>query len=730
MHHKIFFFFFGLVINQSMLQSMDTDNKKVRLSQLLLDPNNYRFVDSEHYVKVEPENAADLRVQQRTRNLLLGKGQENVRDLITSFKNNGFLDIEAIQVKALDNKLYLVLEGNRRVATLKFLQEQYDNNIDTGRINEETFKAISVKVISGEDDKAHLIAMGLHHISGKKKWNPLNQAQMVNDLMDVYGMTEDEVCQSLGLSKQMLRRYERTLALIQAYKQSDFGDEFKSSMYSFFEETVKSPNMREWLDWDDSEMVCKSLKNQERLFSWLSHQEISVSDEENENDSQAIEEPIVEKSSDIRVLQQFISDENALMRMEKSRSVSEGYAYSDYVRRQRISSAISDLERSVEAIAGSDELEKTDHQSLIRIFEKFQTMLKSDFSSSLQKSQVLLWEIKSHFTYIDIHQFRGFRELEFKGLSRFNLLVGANNSGKTSALEAIYLFTQLNDINQCVEMEKLRGKVDGRISKNWLLYNLPEGYNMTGVFNGTKCSTKTVRSIEDSLDIDKQDYLGTLTNESRVNLQSASVLQTTMRLYAGHDNQLNYSMLMNLCRSLFTSPYRKNRDMLVNIHGKVVEMGKFKVLLDFIKENFDEAIESIELTNIGGMMRFLVKSRYNATPLELTKYGEGLQRIFEISLYMLYCADGCLFIDELDSAIHKSLLGKFVEFIDKLSREYNVQVFISSHSKECVDTMSRVILPKDLAVFRMESHETNYGLTYCNGEELKRFIENFDFDIR
>ena len=631
---------------------MDTDNKKVNLSQLLLDPNNYRFVDSEQYVPVAPESVADVRVQQRTRNLLLGKGQENVKDLITSFKNNGFLDIEAIQVKRLSDKMYLVLEGNRRVATLKYLQEQYENDVDTGAVNAETFKSISVKVINGNDDKAQLIAMGLHHISGKKKWNPLNQAQMVNDLLNKYQMAEDEVCQSLGLSKQMLRRYIRTLALIQAYKRSDYGDEFKSPMYSFFEETVKSPNIREWLGWDDTTMTSADKKNQERLFAWFSHQEIAINDDEGENEVQ-LADPIVEKSSDIRVLQQFINDENALMRMEKARSVSEGYAYSDYVRRQRLSNAISDLDRSVEAISGAEDIKNGDRSALIRISGKLQEVLKSKFSLSPQKPQVFLWDIKSHFSEIVIHRFRGFRELKFSNLARVNLLVGSNNSGKTSALEAIYLFTQLNDIYQCIELEKLRGKVDGNISKDWLLYNLPEGYEMSGVFNGVQCSTKTDRMSEDSLDLDKQDYLGTLHNESAVKLPNISVQKTNLRIYAGHDNQLNYSMLVNLCRSVFTTPYRKDRRMLVDIHGKVVEMGKFKILLDFLKESFDEAIESIELTNIGGMMRFLVKSRYNDIPLELTKYGEGLQRIFEISLYMLYCANGCLLIDELDSAFKK-----------------------------------------------------------------------------
>ena len=708
---------------------MDTDNRKVSLSQLLLDPNNYRFVDSENYVPVESEDVADTRVQQRTRNLLLGKGQENVRDLIVSFKTNGFLDIEAIQVKCVSDKMFMVLEGNRRVATLKYLQEQYENNIDTGKVNSDTFKAISVKVINGDDDRAHLIAMGLHHISGKKKWNPLNQAQMVNDLLTIYHMEEDQVCQSLGLSKQMLRRYVRTLALIQDYKRSDYGDEFKSPMYSFFEETVKSPNIREWLGWNDETMSCDNKKNSDRLFSWFSHQEHTVHDEEG-GEVQTVEEPIVEKSSDIRVLQQFITDENALMQMEKSRSVAEGYAFSDYVRKQRVASAIADLDRSVEAISVSEGVEKVEHVALMKISEKLQALLKSNLYLSPQKSQVFPWKINSHFDEVLIHRFRGFNELRFSNLSRINLLVGANNSGKTSALEAIYLFTQLNDISRCVEIEKLRGKVDGNISKNWLLYNLPEGYDMSGRFNGVECSTKTSRESEDSLDIDKHDYLGTLGNESQVKLPNTSVLQTTMRLYAGHDNQMNYSMLMNLCRSVFTSPYRKDRDMLVDIHGKVVEMGRFKILQDFLNESFDEAIESIELTNVGGMMRFLVKSRYNDTPLELTKYGEGLQRIFEITLYMLYCSDGCIFIDELDSAIHKSLLGDFVTFLDHLSKEFNVQVFISTHSKECVDTLSAKISPEDIAAFKMVSHEKSYSVNYCDGNELKELIENFDFDIR
>jgi AAA15 family ATPase/GTPase len=45
-----------------------------------------------------------------------------------------------------------------------------------------------------------------------------------------------------------------------------------------------------------------------------------------------------------------------------------------------------------------------------------------------------------------IHQFRGIRDLELKDLGRVNLLVGINNSGKTSVLEALQIYSNPLDI--------------------------------------------------------------------------------------------------------------------------------------------------------------------------------------------------------------------------------------------------------------------------------------------
>src|SRR5947209_3043613 len=45
-----------------------------------------------------------------------------------------------------------------------------------------------------------------------------------------------------------------------------------------------------------------------------------------------------------------------------------------------------------------------------------------------------------HIDEFTIHAFRGLRDVKLEKLGQINLLVGDNNSGKTSVLEALFLF--------------------------------------------------------------------------------------------------------------------------------------------------------------------------------------------------------------------------------------------------------------------------------------------------
>ena len=259
-------------MNDETAEQMPSSRRQsLSLSSLYLDPNNLRFVDHPDYRFVPPERVFDADVQRRTTSIVLGRQQENVRDLIASIKANGWLDIDPILVQRTDTGRFLVVEGNRRVATLKHMQRRNEEGaIDLVRLHRARFSELPVVLYREPDESSRLVVMGLHHISGKRRWAAINRARAMQELLPHFDNDADEVCRALGVSKREFNLSVRTLALLDAYKESDYGDQFQSDQYNLFREVLKSEGIRTWLGWDHATRVPNNRSNLDRLFSWMS----------------------------------------------------------------------------------------------------------------------------------------------------------------------------------------------------------------------------------------------------------------------------------------------------------------------------------------------------------------------------------------------------------------------------------------------------------------------------
>lgn len=718
---------------------MTKNQKSVALEHLFLDPNNYRFIDNESYVPVDDAEVVKPEIQERTKRMLLGKGTEGVMDLMVSFKTNNYLYLEPIQVRAIGENAYLVLEGNRRVATLKELYARYKRNDDIGSLDSSIFNSIQVSVVDKEDLQSQLITMGLHHISGKKRWNPLNQCQLVEDLHKKYGMDTNAICQALGISKQFANKSLRILALIRAYKESDYGDQFRTDMFSFFEETLKSPDIRNWLGWTDVDMSCLNKRNMERLFSWFSKIEhtvdVEVALETEDRDSYSdidYVDPIITKSADIRLLAEFITDEAALVRMENARSIEEGYQSSENIGKSRVGNAITAIDRDANLLtSNASYISARDEERIRLIRQRLAVLLTSKSASALGSSSLFYFSEKGEgFSSVAIPKYRGLSDVRLENLSRFNLFVGGNNSGKTMVLESIYALIQMNDLSKILEMERFRSKAPQGVSMQWIVDNMSSEYSVEGVYSGKKIISHTQKVDEDSMEIEKSGYVSSLKNVTNIEDDDTSY-SINIQLYEDKDTKQYYNKLLHVCPAAFTSPYRADRERLVDAHRRVVEKGEMDGLVQFIRENFDNTIESIRLvdTDMGG--RFVVNTTHDGVCLDLTKYGEGLIRVFEISLYIVASAHGCVCVDELDSGIHNKMLEPIIKYMVDLARKFDVQLFISTHSKELVDTIVGIVPTKELAAFSLNEQFKKGGvLKGAYGDEVSLLIESFNFDIR
>lgn len=704
----------------------------VKIEQLYFDPNNYRLINDERYIIVDSDKITDDIVQKRTFGILCGAKNENIKDLLDSFISNGYLPVDQIQVKKIDEEKYLVLEGNRRTAALKTLKLDFDiHAVDLGNFDKAIFDALPVVMYEGaEDDIQHLIVMGLKHISGNKKWGEWNQAKFIRTLYDSGNYSENEICSSIGIDKTSLRRNIRALYFIDQYKQSDYGDQFTDSMYPVFREIVSNPSLRNWLGWDDYDYQAYNEINRERLFSLLS-KNIEIEDESG-NQRKDIEAAIT-KREEIRILAKFINDEKALDILEQRRSVAEAYNISKAGVKEQIQQPVQRTLDSIEtnfATIQQLQLNESELKNLQRQMNSLQAYIDAK-EVNLKKddvTDVFYNHISTHFSKIEISDYKFLSGLTFNNLKRINIFAGNNNVGKTSLLESIFLLCYQNSFSGLYEVIRRRGKIpDNKMDMNWFVGQISNKINLSGIFDSYQGDISINLKREDTTDFDSTGYLKSISFESCYNSIKQS---STVQLF---DNKPFITVSDGnkiICPVVFSTPFFLNEPSRYSkYYSKAVQAKSIDKIIDFIRNNILSNLKDIRLTE--EFMRFRVIDDDYKIPMDLSSYGEGVQRIFFVSLLFAAAEHGVLLLDEFENAIHVDLLSEFAKFIEELSELFDVQVFLTSHSKECIDAfVNNVKGIDDMTYTSLIRDEDGMKIRQYKGREYKRLLMIADTDLR
>jgi len=227
----------------------------VNLADLLLDPNNPRFAELGQKLDAVPEGRfGEEKVQQQTYERMKTP-RFDVAELRDTIKNLGFLPMDRIVVRKwkgsdASSPKFVVVEGNRRIAALKWLIELQDSGRETFTTEQvQNFTQLEVLLLDDEaaPENSTLILPGLRHVSGIKEWGPYQKARAVHALRES-GMSSQEAAQSIGLSTRAANQLWRSyLALEQMRADEEYGEFAEPSLYSYFEEVFKRRNVRDYL---------------------------------------------------------------------------------------------------------------------------------------------------------------------------------------------------------------------------------------------------------------------------------------------------------------------------------------------------------------------------------------------------------------------------------------------------------------------------------------------------
>lgn len=325
---------------------------------------------------------------------------------------------------------------------------------------------------------------------------------------------------------------------------------------------------------------------------------------------------------------------------------------------------------------------------------------------------------------LQIRGFRSFERFDMSGLGRINLLVGTNNSGKTSVLEALSLLTSAADPMAVWHMLWKRGErivIPVLPNPDGTRRGLQTEIEVAHLFKGHEIhhGSKFVISARDqtserSLAVsvvelspkERLELLG-LSDEdsppvSRLALQFkgnpapvSTILPLTRNCGLTSDvlDRPRRSQRRLDPPSVFITPESLGGSQLTSLWSNVsLKPAEYIVTqaLRFIEPDIERIAIQANTEPFYGPSRggFIVKLRGVEQPVPLGSMGDGMWRMLAMAISITQCSGGVLLIDEIDAGLHYSVMSSMWRLMFNTARDLSVQIFATTHSFDCIQSLA------------------------------------------
>lgn len=373
------------------------------------------------------------------------------------------------------------------------------------------------------------------------------------------------------------------------------------------------------------------------------------------------------------------------------------------------------------------------------------------------------------FTQVEIDGFRGLRLLNLDGLGRVNILVGKNNCGKTSVLEALSILCNPQKPSEWLAMVRRRdfGRLDENIvqSLRWCFKQMAETEYDAFIeascrfkCNGRFLNQLTVKYTEflgENIEVISipigQDEYGDMEFEDKEGITPcrAAKLEHSLELsQQGEDKPFflevnekggitpsfweerkkKYSVYINY-ELLTPYSYQLNKVQLQTFSEQLFNDDIVELL-----KKFDTDIEGIRIGSFGGQRPAIYIKHRQLGEAPLSVFGDATRRAVLLTSTLLSLKNGgVLLIDEVEVGIHVTALANVFKWLVKAARELNVQVFVSTHSLEALDAITfsdNDLAEEDIVVFRLTQTEEKTESKRLSGDLLHRLRFERGLDVR
>ncbi len=348
-----------------------------------------------------------------------------------------------------------------------------------------------------------------------------------------------------------------------------------------------------------------------------------------------------------------------------------------------------------------------------------------------------------HISNLNIETFRGIKNLELNDLSDVNILVGANNSGKTSVLEAAIVLSRPNDFSNILRISRLREGARpnlspslydsflflfNKLSDNMLVSVSCEeasGYKTIVRLNG-KIQMILLESISEGMD----SFVGELFCEGG-HEQIRFFPDVIPVSFNKYDNKIT----LEKNKPYIKMKYISTIDHIVkNNFNEIVRNRQLSEKVIEILKLFDSNIKDLRIVQDkdGRIVQMIDNSLSEYMPL--STYGDGIKKVIALANGVAEAENGILLVDEIETSIHSSALKQVFNWLINSCKALNVQLFFTTHSIETVDAMLNCnpeSITNDLIrVITLTKKENQTIARILTGEKALQVRDDYDLELR
>lgn len=364
---------------------------------------------------------------------------------------------------------------------------------------------------------------------------------------------------------------------------------------------------------------------------------------------------------------------------------------------------------------------------------------------------------------LSIKNYKNLRDLKIDSLSKVNLIVGMNNSGKSTLLEAISIYATNGDINHLKRILDSRGisssyaiseeEVAEKELDNYLSLFTDKNVNLHNpieiCINKQECKNKTSIKLVNVEENWITDSTGDSVTKRRI-VEDGENINPNANLFKGLSIIINNEPKQLYLFRNYRSRYSPISKLLPCEYVQTLHISSEKnpFYYDSIAMSTleDELIKSLNIIDSQiDAINFLedYKKRANSTDrvpyivykgsskrYRLSTMGDGINRILTIILAMLNCKDGVFLVDEFDNGLHYSVQTKLWKMIYRLAENLNIQVFATTHSDDCIKSFIEADENGDGKLIRLENRGGDITAVEFNDKDRLVFAINNDVEVR